>query len=98
MFLKTNDERYYNFERIEAFWVNKTVDGDEFVIETVINGDIYTLETYKTEQAAKYALNFMFKLLEHTKGKRKVCRIPDENTVKLYQWADSIDEIEGAER
>jgi hypothetical protein len=53
----------------------------------------YTGAIYNNKEDAEYALNFLFSLIENTRSENRMFyKIPTQDDVKTYKWADKLDE------
>lgn len=93
MFLKTENGEFVNVDSIQAIEVAKLcVDGDEYVIKLYLPDECsYTGVIYNNKEDAKYALNFLFSLIQNTRNENRMFyEIPTQDDVDIYKWADKV--------
>ena len=97
MFLKTESGTYVNLDNIIAVEIMKAkYYSDEDNRYKMV---LYSIENvshigaiYGNKDDAEYAINFLFKHIENTIGEYLVYNVPTQEDVKIYRFADSIDE------
>lgn len=107
MFLKTETGVFVNVDSIQAIEVLEIckigeigTKGNEHLIKLWMADECsYTGAIYNNKEDAKYALNFLFTLINNTRNENRLFyEIPTQDDVDIYKWADKIDkDIERAE-
>ena len=95
MFLRTETGSFVNVDSIQAIEVMKfRTNGDEYLIRLCLTDECsYTGAIYNNKEDAKYALNFLFSLIENTRNENRLYyEIPTQDDVETYKWADKLDE------
>lgn len=97
MFLKTENGKYVNIDNIEAVDTMKAKYSDSKdnrykMMLYSTNDSSYIGAIYDNKDDAEYAINFLFKHIENTRGEYLVYNVPTQEDVKIYRFADSINE------
>lgn len=100
MFLKTETGTFVNVDSIQAIEVLEVctigeigTKGNEHLIKLWMADECsYTGAIYNNKEDAKYALNFLFTLIQNTRDENRMFyEIPTQDDVDIYKWADKID-------
>lgn len=96
MFLKTESGTYVNLDNIitvETMKVTHCNEDNRYKMVLYSEEDVsHTGAIYDNKDDAEYAINFLFKHIENTRGEYFVYNVPTQEDVKIYRFADSIDE------
>jgi hypothetical protein len=101
MFLKTQTGAFVNVDSIQAIGYGEfTSKKGKYAIKLYLSDNqLIPVALYNNIEDAKYALNFLFTLINNTRNENRLFyEIPTQDDVDIYKWADKIDkDIERAE-
>lgn len=93
MFLKTETGAFVNVDSIQAIGYGEfTSQKGKYAIKLYLSDNqLIPVALYNNKEDAKYALNFLFSLIENTRNENRLYyEIPTQDDVDIYKWADKI--------
>jgi hypothetical protein len=101
MFLKTETGAFVNVDSIQAIECGEfTPKKGKYAIKMFLSDNhVIPVALYNNIEDAKYALNFLFTLINNTQNENRLFyEIPTQDDVDIYKWADKVaKDIEASE-